>query len=95
MILPCRVSPCHSHNFPCLKARFCVGIGMRKTMQQFFVPEVDVPVVLKLIHDTPIAGHQGREGIVQSASRVYYWPSMRKDIAAYAARYISCAEHKG
>lgn len=96
MKLPCHVSPYHSHNFSCNKTSFYVGIVMRKqTTEQFVIRDIYVPVVLKFIHDTPIAGHQGGERTPQAADTVHYWPTMRKDMANYAARYISCEEHQG
>ena len=51
--------------------------------------------MLKLIHDTPIAGHPGRDRTLAAARRVYFWPKMRTDIDNYVARCVSCAEHKG
>ena len=65
------------------------------TVEQFVKHEIYVPVVLQLIHDTPIAGHPGRERTLTAARRVYYWPTMRRDIENYVARCVSCAEHKG
>ena len=66
-----------------------------ETVEQFVIPEIYVPVVLRLIHDTPIAGHPGRDRTLTAARRVYYWPTMRTDIENYVARCVTCAEHKG
>ncbi len=49
-------------------------------VEQLVIPEIFVPVVLKLIHDTPIAGHPGRDRTLKAACRVYYWPKMREEI---------------
>ncbi len=59
------------------------------------IPECYVPAVLKLVHDTVIAGHPGRERTLTAARAVYFWPTMRVDVDAYVAKCIKCAQHKG
>ncbi len=66
-----------------------------ETVEQFGIPEIFVPVVLKLLHDTPIAGHLGRDRTLTAARRVCYWPKMCGDINNYVARCVTCADHKG
>ncbi len=53
-----------------------------------------IPVVLKLIHDMPTAGHPGGDRTLAAARRVYYWPTIRIDIDRYVAQSISRAKHK-
>ena len=66
-----------------------------KVVEQFVIPEVFVPTVLKLVHDMPMAGHPGRDRTLAAARRTYYWPTMRVDIEDYVARCVVCAQHKG
>ncbi len=47
---------------------------------------------LKLMHDTPQAGHPGRDRTSSMARAKYYWPTMRLDIEKYIAQCLSCAE---
>jgi len=35
------------------------------------------------VHDSPIAGHPGRETTYETISREYYWPSMSNDIRRF------------
>ncbi len=65
-----------------------------ETVDHFVMPEIYAPVVLSLIHDTPIAGHLGRDRILTTARKVYYWPNMRTDIDNYVARCVTYADHK-
>lgn len=62
---------------------------------QYIIPDVFIPVVLKLIHDMPSAGHPGRDRTLTAARKKYYWPSMRVDIEDYIARCVKCAQNKG
>ena len=62
---------------------------------QWVIPEVFVPSLLKLLHDHPMAGHPGRDKTLAAVRRAYYWPRMRADVEEYVARCVSCAKHKG
>ncbi len=62
-----------------------------ESVEQFLIPEIFVPVVLKLIHDKPIAGHLGRDRTLTAERRVNYWPKMSEDIDNYVARCVTCA----
>ncbi len=66
-----------------------------ETVEQFVIPEIFVPFVLKLLHDTPIVGYPGRDRTITVARRLYYRPKMCEDINNYVARCVTCAEHKG
>lgn len=39
-----------------------------------------VDIILYHIHDSPLAGHPGRDISLRQAQRSYFWQSMRKDI---------------
>ncbi len=59
------------------------------------IPSSLVETVLKLLHDTPQAGHLGRDRTLSMARPKYYWPTMRLDIEKHIAQCLSCAETKG
>ena len=64
-------------------------------INQHVIPKIFVPVILKLVHDMPSAGHPARERMLQVARSAYYWPTMRRDIESYVDKCVSCAQHKG
>ncbi|RUM30633.1 MAG: hypothetical protein DSY32_02035 [Aquifex sp.] len=67
----------------------------KEPVAQFVITESYIPVVLKLVHDSVIAGHPGKERTLSAARRSYYWPTMRVDIDAYVTKCLKCAQHKG
>jgi hypothetical protein len=50
--------------------------------------------ILKLHHDTPIAGHSGREKTLELVQRSYTWPGMSTSIKEYTNRCERCARMK-
>jgi hypothetical protein len=50
--------------------------------------------ILKLHHDTPIAGHPGREKTLELVQRSYTWPGMSTFIEEYTNRCERCARMK-
>ena len=61
---------------------------------QLVIPETLVPVFLYHIHDSPMAGHPGKDRSLKQAQRSYFWPSMRKDIHRHWLLCSSCAKHR-
>ena len=61
---------------------------------QCVITETYIPMLLRLVHDEVIAVHPGKERILSTARRKYYWPTMRVDIDAYIDKYVKCAQHK-
>ena len=61
---------------------------------QLVVPQALVPVILYHVHDSPFAGHPGKDRSLRQAQRSYFWPSMRKDISRHCLLCVSCAEHR-
>ena len=45
-------------------------------------------------HDSPSAGHLGRDKTTERLKRAYYWPGMDADVAAYVSSCPSCQLHK-
>ncbi len=62
---------------------------------QVVIPSSSVGTVLNLLHDTPQAGHSGRDRTLSMARAIYYWPTKRLDIERHIAQSLSCAETKG
>jgi transposase InsO family protein len=50
--------------------------------------------ILKLHHDTPIAGHPGREKTLELVQRSYTWPGMSTFVKEYTNRCERCARMK-
>ncbi len=75
---------------------FCrMGTVAKTQVTQVVIPKSLVGTVLKLLHDTPQAGHPGRDRTLSMARAKYYWPTMRLDIEKHIAQCLSCAETKG
>ena len=72
-----------------------MGTVAKATVTQLVIPTSLVGTVLQLLHDTPPAGHPGRDRTLSMARKKYYWPTMRLDIEQHIARCLSCAETKG
>src|SRR3569833_630917 len=50
--------------------------------------------LLYLAHDSPLAGHCGKDKTVQLMMRHYFWPGMRTDVEQYVASCPSCQRNK-
>jgi hypothetical protein len=63
---------------------------------KIYVPEDQVLRldILKLHHDTPIAGHPGREKILELVQRSYTWPGMSTFVKEYTNKCERCARMK-
>ncbi len=62
---------------------------------QLVIPAGLMGTVLQLLHDTPQAGHLGRDRTLAAARAKYYWPTMRIDIEKHISQCISCAQTRG
>ncbi len=62
---------------------------------QLVIPVALVDVDLQLLHDTPSAGHPGRDRTLAVARSKYYWPIMRIDVEKHILQSLSCAQTKG
>lgn len=45
-------------------------------------------------HDSPDAGHPGRDETTRAVARLYYWPAMKRQIKTYVKHCIVCASVK-
>lgn len=61
-----------------------------------YVPPVDAlrSEVLSLAHDSPTAGHPGRDRTIDLVRRTYNWPGLPKDVARYVASCDTCQKSK-
>ena len=50
--------------------------------------------VLYECHDTPIAGHLGRDKTLERVSRHFWWPTLRTDVFDYVKTCPSCQQSK-
>ncbi|KAI0996661.1 Transposon Ty3-I Gag-Pol polyprotein [Podosphaera aphanis] len=76
---------------------YCTELNGRLLYQdRIFVPDHDALkiYITKLHHDSPSAGHPGREKSFELISREYYWPSMRDYIARYVRNCHTCQRSK-
>ena len=62
----------------------------RGTHQQVCVPEILRPTVLKLAHDSPMAGHMGTKRTRERLWSEFYWPGMCGDIQRYCRSCDQC-----
>ncbi len=66
----------------------------KDVVTQLVIPVALVDVVLR-VHDTPSAGHLGRDRTLAAARSKYYWPTMRIDVDKHISQCLSCAQTKG
>ncbi len=67
----------------------------KDVVPQLVIPVALVDVTLQLFHDTPCAGHPGRDRTLAAARSKYYWPTMRIDVENNISQCLSCAQTKG
>ena len=64
--------------------------------ERLWIPESE-PLRAKVIrhcHDTPTAGHPGREATFEMVTRRYWWPGLRDDLTRYIANCDVCQRAK-
>ncbi len=65
----------------------------QREVTQVVIPASLVDCTLYRIHDSPEAGHPGKERRLHQSRLSYYWPRMRLDIHEHIDVCQSCAEH--
>ncbi len=65
-----------------------------RQVHQLVIPAVLIPIALFHIHDSPLAGHPGKDRAIRQARRTYFWSSMRRDIIQHCSLCTSCAKHR-
>ncbi len=82
--------------FTLKKDVFCrIGTVATTQVTQIVIPISLVGTVIKLLLDSPQAGHSGSDRTLSMARAKYYWPTMLLDIEKHIAQCLSCAEIKG
>ncbi len=63
-------------------------------IEQIFISDKFIPLVLRLGHNTPITAHPGHDKTLFAARKKCYWSTLRKDVEAYVARCVVCTQYK-
>jgi hypothetical protein len=50
--------------------------------------------IMEAFHDTPFAGHYGIAKTCKAIQKLFFWTSMREDVARYVTNCVSCARNK-
>ncbi len=74
---------------------YYTGTVGKAKVTQLVIPSSLVETTLKLLHDSPSAGHTHRNKTLSMARAKYYWPTLSLDIEKHIAQCLSCAETKG
>ncbi len=72
-----------------------MGTVAKTQVTQVVIPSSLVGTILKLLHNTPEAGHPGHGRTLSMAHAKYYRPTMCLDIEKHISQCLSCAETKG
>ena len=62
--------------------------------QQLYIPEAIRLKVLRLVHDSKVAGHRGVQKTQEFLSRFFWWPNSRQDVKKYVLSCDTCARCK-
>ena len=70
--------------------------GLYFKSQRLVVPDVGRLRAEIMIeeHDTPYGGHQGRDRTVERIGRMFWWPSINKDIETFVKTCHACQQNK-
>ena len=61
-----------------------------REVHQIVVPKAFHSEILSLAHDSPLAGHLGVRKTVDRILKHFYWPKVRRDVAAYCKTCYTC-----
>uniref|UniRef100_A0A8C5WCE5 Gypsy retrotransposon integrase-like protein 1 n=1 Tax=Leptobrachium leishanense TaxID=445787 RepID=A0A8C5WCE5_9ANUR len=62
--------------------------------KQIYAPLETRLQVLQTAHDIPAAGHGGIKKTINTVQRYFWWPSVKKDVAAFVLSCPICARNK-
>lgn len=61
---------------------------------QLVIPKVLIPQILKISHDSPLAGHRGIQNTLDSVKEQFYFPKMSKIVSEYVQSCHQCQSRK-
>ena len=64
--------------------------GRQHRNHRLVIPRTQLYPTLKLLHDSPTAGHQGQDNTYHRAIQHYYWPGIKNDIINYVRSCKIC-----
>jgi len=70
--------------------------GVYLKLLSIFIPTVP-PLkqrLIRMMHDTPYAGHKGSVRTLELLKRNFFWPTMSADVDEYVRNCDSCQGHK-
>ena len=62
---------------------------------RLYVPTEMRDEVLKELHNSPLAVHPGGNKMYKDLRRTFWWPSLKRSIAQFVARCLTCQQVKG
>ena len=70
--------------------------GQNKESLRIMVPEVEElrTSIMRKLHDSPAAGHPGRDRMYHLISRYFFWRGMKRDISEYCLCCDGCQKNK-
>lgn len=63
---------------------------LKKVFSQLIVPEKIRPLVMKLAHDSILAGHLGIQWTITRVTSEFFWPGLQSDIRRYCQSCDIC-----
>jgi hypothetical protein len=70
--------------------------GLAYYGERIYIPDNPTirAAIMRLYHDSPIAGHLGQQGTLELVQRVYWWPGQSTYIRDYVRGCHACAQQK-
>jgi len=63
-----------------------------RVIHQVVIPPLYRPEILRLAHDTPLAGHLGVNKTYRRILNHFYWPGIRKDVKSFCKTCSACQQ---
>jgi transposase InsO family protein len=67
---------------------------VRARAKRYLLPEPLRPMVLEYFHSSPLSAHLGMSKTLNRISKVFYWPDMRREVAAFVRNCQDCQRAK-
>lgn len=67
----------------------CENVGGNK-IKQVVLPHCKRSEVIKMAHDTPLAGHLGEKKTIQRIKYSFFWPTIKNDVKKYCESCKEC-----